>query len=132
MYQPRLCSLRWIAAPMLVVALLASNGVRADWFSAEQAIMGTRVHAEIWHDDPGHAEALLEQVLTEMRRVEAQFSPYIDGSELTRLNSKAASGWQETSAEMWQLLAAAARVSPSLGGSLRYHLRVRWSSVQLS
>ncbi|MEM7220227.1 MAG: FAD:protein FMN transferase [Pseudomonadota bacterium] len=108
---------RTAASIALICAMLGSNLAQAEWHRDEQAIMGTRVHAELWHVDSAVAEALLAEVMAEMRRIESVFSPYIEGSELSRLNRQAAAGWQTVSAEMYALLAAAARISALSDGA---------------
>ena len=83
----------------------------ADWFEDSQPIMGTRIHAELWHEDPARAESLLGEVMAEMRRIEAEYSPYLETSELSRVNREAPKGWIETTPEMIRLLDASERIS---------------------
>ena len=55
--------------------------------------------------------------LRKLRRIEAEYSPYIEASELSRLNREAGGGWVETTPEMIDLLAKSARVSEMTGGA---------------
>jgi thiamine biosynthesis lipoprotein len=79
--------------------------------------MGTRVHAEVRHPDPAVGQAVLDQVLAEMRRIEAQYSPLRADSELSRVNREAPAGWVQTTAEMIDLLERSAAVSRLTAGA---------------
>lgn len=61
----------------------------ADWSEGTENIMGTRIHVELWCDDPVRGEALVNAVMEGMRAVENQLSPYIETSELYRVNAQA-------------------------------------------
>lgn len=117
---PRISPVRsWLG---FTLCLLIFQGVLAEaafgaWHSDEQAIMGTSVSAEIWHDDSAEAAELLAAVMAEMRRIEAAYSPYIDTSELSKLNRRAAERPVKVSGEMWRLLQASQRVSELSNGA---------------
>lgn len=100
-----------------LLLLVFAAPAAAEWFEDAQPIMGTRVRAEIWLDDPQRASLLLGQVMTEMRRIEQAFSPYIETSELSRINRDAPLGWVDASDEMLDLLAKSYRVSELTGGA---------------
>lgn len=102
-------------AVLLAVAAAAPAG--AAWFDDTQAIMGTRVHAEVWHHDPAHAERVLAQVMAEMRRIDRAYSTHRDDSELAALNRSAPAGWAPVSAEMIHLLGESRRMSELSGGA---------------
>lgn len=102
---------------LLLVLLLAANSAWPAWLDVTEPIMGTRVHAELKADDPAWGQALLDQVLAEMRRIEAAYSPYIEDSELSRLNREAGQGWVTTTAEMVDLLQKSAQISRMTGGA---------------
>ena len=97
--------------------LAGSPEVRGDWHEVTEPIMGTRIHAELWHEDADRAGALLDRVLGEMRRIEAEYSPYIEDSELSRINREAGSGWVQTTEEMIDLLRKSAQISRMTGGA---------------
>ncbi len=101
----------------LLLALCVPRPAVAAWFEDTQPIMGTRVHVELWHDDPGTAEALIAATMAEMRRIEAAYSPYIDASELSLLNREAPAGWVTVSAELFELLQRSRRVSELSDGA---------------
>ncbi len=62
---------------------------QAKWHTDTQSIMGTKVSVILWHEDDVKAEQAITAVMTEMRRIDAHFSPYIETSELYRLNQLA-------------------------------------------
>ena len=102
--------LGWALCLLLLQGLLAQLAF-ADWHRADEPIMGTQITAELWHDDPQIAQELLADVMSEMRRIESAYSPYIEDSELSRLNRLAARRPVRVTKELWQLLRAARRVS---------------------
>jgi len=101
----------------LLALLFWANAAWPAWFEVTEPIMGTRVHAELKAEDEARGQALLEQVLAEMRRIEAEYSPYIEQSELSRLNRDAGQGWISTTAEMVDLLQKSARISRMTDGA---------------
>lgn len=101
----------------LLGLLLAANSAWPAWFDVTEPIMGTRIHAELKAEDPVLGQALLDDVLTEMRRIEAQYSPYLEDSELSRLNREAGQGWVTTTAEMVDLLQKSAQISRLTDGA---------------
>jgi len=108
---------RALSAGLICLLLACAGPAAADWFEDAQPIMGTSVRAEIWLDDPQRAQALLAQVMTEMRRIEQAFSPYIETSELSRINREAPLGWVDASDEMLDLLAKSNKISELTGGA---------------
>lgn len=102
---------------LLIIQGVLAQAAFGDWHRDEQAIMGTSVSAEIWHEDSAIAAELLASVMAEMRRIEAAYSPYLENSELSRLNQRAARRPVKVSKEMWRLLKASQRVSHLSGGA---------------
>ncbi len=76
---------------LLLAGLLCSLSVElcAKWVSDQQAIMGTRVSVTLWHENAVKASAVSDAVMAEMRRIDAEYSPYIETSELSRMNREA-------------------------------------------
>lgn len=48
--------------------------------------MGTRIYAQIWHQDSVKAQQLLQSVMDEMERINQLMSPYIPASEVAQIN----------------------------------------------
>lgn len=90
----------------LVLILLwgASCHTQAEWFSDQQAIMGTEITVTLWHQDPVEGESAVDAVMAEMRRIDATLSPYIASSELARVNATAAKHPVKLSDELSYLL----------------------------
>ncbi|MEM0910070.1 MAG: FAD:protein FMN transferase [Pseudomonadota bacterium] len=76
----------------------------ASWYSQTSGIMGTNIYAEVWHDDPAIAEKALTEIMAEMERINQLMSSYIDTSELSKINQKAAENPIAISDEMFDLL----------------------------
>jgi len=111
-------SLRFITVLVFGVAsLLVTPPVLAEWYSREEAIMGTAVRVELWHDDATAARAAMSAVMDEMHRIDASMSPYKPDSELSRINREAAQKPVPVSQEMFDLIARSIEFSKLSGGA---------------
>lgn len=63
--------------------------VSAEWLNDEQAIMGTDIRVTLWHPEKPVAKQAIADVMAEMRRIDKTFSPYIETSDLARVNARA-------------------------------------------
>jgi len=88
----------------------------ADWHKQEQAIMGTLVSVELWHDKRLQAQKCISLVMANMRRIDEAMSPYKQDSELSHLNRTAATKPVKISKELFQLISQANRISELTGG----------------
>jgi thiamine biosynthesis lipoprotein len=103
---------------LAVTLLLAVVGpARADWHAREEAIMGTRIAVEVWHEDAAAAEAAIEAVIAEMHRIDALMSTYKPESQLSRVNREAAAGPVTVAPELARLVARALEFSGMSGGA---------------
>ena len=84
---------------------------QAKWMSREEAIMGTAIRAELWHEEPAKGEAALDAVMEEMHRIDRAMSPFKPESELSHLNREAAKGPVRVSTEMFDLVARSVQFS---------------------
>ena len=66
--------------------LLLASPLAAEWHRDSQGIMGTNVDVLLWHPDVAVAARAIEQVMDEMRRIDALYSPYRADSDLSRIN----------------------------------------------
>ncbi len=90
----------------VVIVFLFGNVVAAnEWVTREASIMGTTIHAEVWHEDRKLAEQMAEQVLQIMEQVNASMSPYLETSELSKINREASIVPVKVSAELFGLIA---------------------------
>lgn len=76
----------------------------ADWYSDTRGIMGTEVSVELWMDDPTAAQAAIDAVMAEMTHIDTSMSPYIDTSELAKINREASTHALVITDEMMTLL----------------------------
>ena len=106
-----------ILAAIAVAAALSAAPAAAEWHSREEAIMGTRVAVEVWHEDAGRAEAAMAAVIAEMHRVDALMSHYKPESELSQVNARAAEGPVKVQPELSALIARALEFSALTGGA---------------
>lgn len=94
--------MRFILLCLLTFAALPAS---AEWYTREEAIMGTAVRVELWHDDATAAHAAMSAVMDEMHRIDASMSPFKSDSELSRINREAAQMPVPISKEMFDLIA---------------------------
>ncbi len=106
---------RFLPAVTLLVA--AGAPAHADWHAREEAIMGTRIAVEVWHEDPATAERAIEAVVGEMHRIDALMSTYKPESQLSRVNREAAAGPVKVDPELARLVTQALEFSEISGGA---------------
>ena len=97
--------------------LLVGCSAQADWFSADEDIMGTRISIELWDDSAEHANQVIAAVMAEMHRIDNRLSPYKDDSELSKLNRQAIKQPVKVSDELFYLLQQAHKVSELTEGA---------------
>ncbi len=103
---------------LAVTLLLAAGGpARADWLAREEAIMGTRIAVEVWHEDAAAAGAAIDAVIAEMHRIDALMSTYKPESQLSQVNREAAAGPVKVDPELARLVARALEFSAMSGGA---------------
>jgi thiamine biosynthesis lipoprotein len=96
---------------------LSHESSESNWYSGEQAIMGTAVQVTLWSDTRAAADAAIAAVMAEMHRIDRAMSPHKPDSELSRINREAAAGPVALSREMLDLLARAMEFSRLSGGA---------------
>jgi thiamine biosynthesis lipoprotein len=89
----------------------------AGWFVREEAIMGTAIRVELWCDGRCEAHAAMDAVMAEMHRIDRTMSPHKPGSELSRINARAASAPVVLSEEMFLLVERSLHFSRLSGGA---------------
>ena len=100
----------------LLPALLITP-VQAEWYQENQAIMGTRISVELWHDDPATAKQCEEAVFTEMHRIDALMSPYKEDSQLAKINREASQQPVKVSPELYRLIEQSQKISELSDGA---------------
>lgn len=105
--------LRWFG---LVLFVLANHCV-AEWHKAEEAVMGTRVTVEVWNEDPVTARQSVQAVMDDMHRINRLMSPYLESSEISRINREAAAHPVTCAPELFHLVARSLEVSEMTDGA---------------
>jgi thiamine biosynthesis lipoprotein len=103
---------------LAVTLLVAGSAVaHAEWHAREEAIMGTRIAAEVWHEDPAVATAAIDAVIAEMHRIDGLMSVYKPESRLSEVNRDAAARQVKVEPELARLIARALEFSELSGGA---------------
>ena len=87
-----------------VIPAATIGPVNADWYKQTDAIMGTRIMVELWHDDNDRASQCGDRVFAEMHRIDELMSPYKANSELTKINDNASRAAVHVSSELFDLI----------------------------
>jgi thiamine biosynthesis lipoprotein len=107
--------LRFLLAVTLLVA--GNAAAHAEWHAREEAIMGTRIAVEVWHEDAAAATAAMDAVIAEMHRIDALMSVYKPESQLSAVNRDAASRPVQVDPELARLVARSLEFSEMSGGA---------------
>ena len=92
----------WLSLVLLLMFIPALS--RAEWATHTGQAMGTRISIELWHVNPVVRRQAIDAVMSEMQRIDQAFSPWIETSELYRINASAAGSPQPVSDELAKLL----------------------------
>jgi thiamine biosynthesis lipoprotein len=101
---------------ILLIALLSQTGL-AGWQREDADIMGTRITVELFHSDSEMARRGIRSVMAEMRRIDRSMSPYIESSEIARINREAGTRAVAISEELYALIEQSARFSVLTDGA---------------
>jgi FAD:protein FMN transferase len=91
-------------ATLAGLSLVAATPARAAWLDRHEAIMGTNIDVEIWHDDAAKGNAAIDAVMGEMRRIDTLMSHYKPESQLSRINQRAFKEPVVVDAELFDLI----------------------------
>jgi thiamine biosynthesis lipoprotein len=106
-----------VLSAILMGTLLYSSLSIAKWFEDSQAIMGTNIHVELWSDSAEQGEAAIQIVMDEMQRINQSMSPYIESSELSKLNKHATEGFVVVSKELFDLIVLSVELAKETDGA---------------
>jgi len=104
-------------AAAVTLLLLLPSAARAEWHAREEAIMGTRISVELWHEDPVAAASAIDAVLAEMHRIDELMSHYKPESQLSRINREAAGAAVPVDRELAELIVRALEFSELSDGA---------------
>ena len=95
---------RYLWPVLGVLLLLISAPGFGGWQSDSQSIMGTQISVTLWHEKDSVAQQAVQVVMEEMQRIDRQYSPFIETSDLARINQNAAKSPQQISDEFYLLV----------------------------
>lgn len=79
-------------ATVLVAISVFSRTSYAEWLGDTRAMMGTEVSVHVWHENAEEGMSVVEEIFTEVARIDGLMSTYIEGSEISEINRSAADG----------------------------------------
>ncbi len=94
-----------------IYLLLSINSVYAEWQTEDATIMGTTIRVEIWHQNKEIRQQGIKAVLDEMERVNRLMSPYIEQSQLSKINKYAHEEPVEVDQDLFDLILRSLQVS---------------------
>ncbi len=97
--------------------LLWASACQAEWLQQDADVMGTRISIELFHTDSAIAQQGIDAVIAEMQRIDNDMSPWIETSELARLNRDAAQKPVPVSNEFYDLIQTSLKYSELTGGA---------------
>ncbi len=89
----------------------------AQWETQTRPIMGTEINVTLWHEDAKLRQQGFDAVFGEMERINQTLSPYIETSELSRVNREAAKHPVDISDELSLLIRQSIKVSELTDGA---------------
>ncbi len=79
-------------ATVVVAISVFSRPSHAEWLGDTRTMMGTEVSVQVWHENAEEGMSVIEEIFTEVARIEGLMSTYIEGSEISEINRSAADG----------------------------------------
>ena len=89
----------------------------SDLFKYRQVAMGTVIEITLIGDDEGAANKAVLQAFQEIKRIETLMSPWLDSSDVIRINRSAGEGWAKVSSETLEVIKKAQEISELSEGS---------------
>ena len=108
---------------ILILLLFASYSLAgnsyAQWYKDKRAIMGTEIRVELWLDDANSPQGklLINNVVSEMHRIDNLMSPFKKDSEVSKINRLAATQKVIISDELFQLIKKSIQISQLTNGA---------------
>lgn len=104
----------WIfLSPLLamVLILLISMPIRAEWIGDQRALMGTEVRVYLWHDNAELGQQLVDAVFDETVRIDEMMSTYKESSRISDINRRAADEAVFADMELFRVIQKALDIS---------------------
>src|SRR5262245_14271209 len=89
---------------LALAAVLGPSPAQAVWLDRHEAIMGTNIDVELWHEDAAKGNAAIDAVMDEMRRIDTLMSHYKPESELSQINARGAKEAVVVDPELFDLI----------------------------
>lgn len=105
------------SSSFLLCMLFYSELTFGKWFEDSQGIMGTNIHVELWSDSALQGADAIQAVMDEMQRINQSMSPYIESSELSKLNKHATEDFVPVSKELFDLIALSVELAKETEGA---------------
>ncbi len=93
-----------LKALVFIFLTLITEYTYAEWQAENAAIMGTTIRIEVWHPDAEVRKQGIARALKEMERVNRLMSPYIEESQLSKINEYAHEGPVEVDRDLFKLI----------------------------
>jgi thiamine biosynthesis lipoprotein len=106
-----------IVSAFFLSYLLFSSSAFAKWYQQNASTMGTNIYVEVWAENDTQGQLALKTALAEMERINQLMSPYIETSELSKINNLAGKAPVKISEEMFELLYNAVKISELTKGA---------------
>jgi thiamine biosynthesis lipoprotein len=106
--------------PLVFFIILIAHPFSAnssDLFKYHQVAMGTVIEITLIGDDEGAANKAVLQAFQEIKRIETLMSPWLDSSDVIRINRSAGEGWVKVSPETMEVIKKAQEISKLSEGS---------------
>ena len=101
----------------MVLILLISMPVSAEWYGDARPLMGTEVSVWLWHEDEAEGRRLIDEVFAEASRINELMSTYIESSRISEVNRGAAQEPVYAGAELLNLVERALDISELTRGA---------------
>jgi len=99
------------------MAATAASPAHAVWLDRHEAIMGTNIDVEAWHEEAAKGNAAIDAVMAEMRRIDNLMSHYKPESQLSQINARAAREPVVVDPELFELIRQAIHFSEVTEGA---------------
>jgi len=94
-----------------ILILHPSSSQSSNLFKHHQVAMGTMIEIILMGDDEEAANKAALQAFQEMKRIQTLMSPWIDSSDVTRINRSAGKEWVKVSPETLEVIKKAKEIS---------------------
>jgi thiamine biosynthesis lipoprotein len=101
---------------LFIVLILPNLSDATSLFKYHQALMGTVVEVTLIGESEEEAKKAALQAFQEIKRIESLMSPWIESSDISRMNRSAGKNWRKVSPETMEVIKTAQKISGLSGG----------------